>query len=168
MPQQTQTSEQNKQIVHRFMDECWNRGNVNTASEFLSERVRFHDPVFPNLNAGIQNVKNHIEGCRKAFPDLNFTIDDTIAERDECVIHWTGRGTHRGPFLGMQPTNRKVTVNGTSIFRLEDGKIVEGYANWNLATMMAQLGVLELPKEAMSGAHVGGGQSSGQESRGRS
>jgi steroid delta-isomerase-like uncharacterized protein len=152
MPQQTQMTDQNKSIVQRFMEECWNRGNLNVASELLADRVRFHDPVFPNLNAGIQNIKNHIEGCRKAFPDLHFTIDDTIAERDEVVIHWTGRGTHGGPFLGMQPTNRKATVNGTSIFRLEKGKIVEGYVNWNLATMMAQLGVVELPKEAVSAA----------------
>ena len=153
MAQQTQTSEQNKKIVQRFMEECWNRGNVNTASELLSERVRFHDPVFPNLNAGIQNIKNHIEGCRKAFPDLSFTIDDTIAERDEVVIHWTARGTHRGPFLGIQPTNRKINVNGTSIYRLEGAMIAEAYANWNLATMMAQMGVVELPKETVSGVH---------------
>lgn len=147
MPQ----SEQNKKIVQRFMEECWNRGNLNVASELLADRVRFHDPVFPNLNAGIQNVKNHIEGCRRAFPDIHFTIDDTIAERNEVVIHWTARGTHIGPFLGMQPTNRKATVNGTSIYRLEEGKIAEGHANWNLLTMMAQLGVVELPKEALGG-----------------
>jgi steroid delta-isomerase-like uncharacterized protein len=153
MPQQTQTSDQNKQIVQRFVEECWNRGNVNTASELLTNKVRFHDPVFPNLNPGIDNIKNHIEGCRKAFPDLHFTIDDTIAERDEVVLHWTARGTHRGPFLGMQPTNRKVTVNGTSIYRLEGAKIAEEYANWNLATMMAQMGVVELPKEAVSSGH---------------
>ena len=163
MPQHTQTTEQNKQIVHRFMEECWNRGNVNTASELLSDQVRFHDPVFPNLNPGIENIKKHIEGCRKAFPDLHFTIDDTIAERNEVVIHWTGRGTHRGPFLGMQPTNRKATVNGTSIYRLEGGKIVEQFTNWNLATMMAQLGMVELPQESISGAH----QESMQGTRGR-
>ena len=154
MPQQTQSADQNKKTVHRFMEECWNRGNVNLASELLIDRVQFHDPVFPNMNPGIQNVKNHIEQCRRAFPDLNFTIDDTIAERDEVVIHWTAHGTHSGPFLGMQPTNRQVTVNGTSIYRLEAGKIAEGYANWNLATMMGQLGVVKLPKEAVSGAFV--------------
>jgi steroid delta-isomerase-like uncharacterized protein len=163
MPQQTQSADQNKKTVHRFMEECWNRGNVNTASELLTDRVQFHDPVFPNLNAGIQNVKNHIEQCRKAFPDLHFTIDDTIAEHDEVVIHWTARGTHSGPFLGMQPTNRKATVNGTSIYRLEDGKIAEEYANWNLATMLGQLGVGQLPKEAMSGAY----QETRQEARSR-
>jgi steroid delta-isomerase-like uncharacterized protein len=153
MPQQTQTSDQNKKVVQRFVEECWNRGNLDAASELLADRVRFHDPVFPNLNAGIQNIKNHIEGCRRAFPDLKFTIDDTIAERDEVVVHWTARGTHSGPFLGMQPTNRKVTVNGTSIYRLEGTKIAEAYANWNLASMMAQLGVVELPKETLSGAY---------------
>ena len=153
MPQQNATPEQNKKVVQRFLEECWNQGNLNVASELLTDQVRFHDPVFPNLNAGIQNIRNHIEGCRRAFPDLKFTIDDTIAERNEVVIHWTARGTHKGPFLGMQATNRKATVNGTSIYRLEGSKIAEEYANWNLTTMMAQLGVVELPKEAMSGAY---------------
>jgi steroid delta-isomerase-like uncharacterized protein len=150
MPQQNQTTDQNKQVVQRFVEECWNQGNLNKASELLADQVRFHDPVFPNLNPGIQNIKNHIEGCRKAFPDLKFTIEDTIAERNEVVLHWRANGTHKGQFLGMQPTQRKVTVDGTSIYRLEGSKIAESHANWNLASMMAQLGVIEVPKEAMS------------------
>ena len=153
MTQPNATSDQNKKVVQRFVEECWNQGNLNAVSELLTDQVRFHDPVFPNLNSGIQNIKNHIEGCRRAFPDLKFSIDDTIAERNEVVIHWTARGTHKGPFLGMQPTNRKATVNGTSIYRLEGSKIAEEYAHWNLATMMAQLGVGELPKESMSSAN---------------
>jgi len=152
MTQQNQTAELNKQVVQRFVEECWNQGNLNKVSELLADQVRFHDPVFPNLNPGIQNIKNHIEGCRKAFPDLKFTIDDTIAERNEVVLHWRASGTHKGQFLGMQPTQRKVTVDGTSIYRLEGSKIAESHANWNLATMMAQLGIIEVPKEAMSGA----------------
>jgi steroid delta-isomerase-like uncharacterized protein len=152
MAQQNQNTEQNKQVVQRFVEECWNRGNLNKASEFLADQVRFNDPVFPNLSPGIQNIKNHIEGTRKAFPDLKITIDDTIAERDEVVLHWTARGTHQGQFLGMQPTQRKVTIDGTSIYRLEGAKIAESHANWNLATMMAQLGVVEVPKEVLVAA----------------
>ena len=152
MPQQNQNTEQNKQVVQRFVEECWNRGNLNKASEFLTDQVRFQDPVFPNLSSGIQSIKNHIEGTRKAFPDLKITVDDTIAERDEVVLHWTARGTHQGQFLGMQPTQRKVTIDGTSIYRLDGSKIAESHANWNLATMMAQLGVVEVPKEALVGA----------------
>jgi steroid delta-isomerase-like uncharacterized protein len=147
MPQQNQTPDVNKKVVQRFMEECWNQGNLNKASELLADQVRFHDAVFPNLNPGIQNIKNHIEACRRAFPDLKFTIDDTIAERNEVVHHWSARGTHKGPFLGMQPTNRRVTIEGTSIYRLENSKIAEGHTNWNLATMMEQLGINELPKE---------------------
>lgn len=111
MPQQNNSPEVNKQIVRRFVEECWNQGSLNKASELLTDQVRFHDPVFPNMNPGIQNIKNHIETSRKAFPDLKFTIDDTIAERNEVVVHWTAHGTHKGPFLGMEPTNRKATVD---------------------------------------------------------
>ena len=152
MVQQSRSPDENKQIVQRFVEECWNQGNLNKVSELLADQVRFHDPVFPNMNPGIQNIKTYIETIRKAFPDLKITVDDTIAERNEVVVHWTARGTHKGPFLGMQPTNRKVTIDGTYIHRLEGSKISEAYANWNLATMMLQLGVIEAPKEVRGDA----------------
>ena len=139
-PQNTQPTD-NKQIVQRFMDECWNQGNLNTVMELVANDCRYHDPVFPSLTSGAENIKNHIQTCRNGFPDLTFTIDDTIAERDEVVVHWTGTGTHKGQFLGMPPTNKKASVTGTSIFRIEGGKIVEEWANWNLMSMMEQLGI---------------------------
>ena len=152
MPQQNQTPEQNKQVVQRFVEECWNQGNFQRISEYLTDQVRSHDPAFPNLNPGIQNVRNHIEGCRQGFPDLKITINDTIAERDEVVLHWTARGTHKGQFLGMQPTQRKCTVDGTTIYRLEGARIAEAHGNWNVASLMAQLGVSTVPQEMMSSA----------------
>jgi steroid delta-isomerase-like uncharacterized protein len=148
MLQQNRSPDENKQIVQRFVEECWNQGNLDKLSEFLADQVRFHDPVFPNMNPGIQNIKGYIETIRKVFPDLKITADDTIAERNEVVVHWTACGTHKGPFLGMQPTNRMVTIDGTYIYRLEGSKIAEAHANWNLTTMMAQLGVIEVPREA--------------------
>jgi steroid delta-isomerase-like uncharacterized protein len=131
----------NKQIVQRFIDECWNQGNLDAVSELLADDCRYHDPVFPSLTSGAENIKNHIQTCRNGFPDLMFTIDDTIAERNEVVIHWTAMGTHKGQFLGMPPTNKKATVTGTSIYRVEDGKIAEEWASWNLMSMMEQLGI---------------------------
>lgn len=143
MPSQSQSKSpaDNKQIIQRFMEDCWNHGNVKAIPELVAENCRFHDPVFPNLTSGLQNLKSHIESCRRAFPDLHFKIDDTIGERNEVVIQWTSNGTHKGDFLGMQPTNRKANVSGTSIYRLENGKIVEQWAHWNLMTLMEQLGV---------------------------
>ena len=145
MPSQNKQSDQkqtdNKQLVQRFMDECWNQGKLNVVSELLADNCRFHDPVFPNLTSGAQNMRTHIENCRRSFPDLKFSTDDTIAERNEVVIHWTGRGTHKGEFLGMPPTNRKAEVTGTSIYRIDGGKISETWVNWNLMSMLEQLGL---------------------------
>jgi steroid delta-isomerase-like uncharacterized protein len=162
MPSQNKQPENkqvdNKQIVQRFIDECWNQGKFNALSELVADNCRFHDPVFPNLTSGAQNMQAHIEICRRAFPDLKFSTDDTISERNEVVIHWTGRGTHKGQFLGMQPTNRKADVSGTSIYRIDGGRITEVWAHWNLMSMMEQLGVSAAAKTdqtAQAGANQG-------------
>lgn len=134
-------SASNKEIARRFMDECWSQGRMDSIRELVSENCTFHDPVFPTLAPGQESLKRHITTSRTGFPDLRFTIDDTIAERNEVVLHWTANGTHKGPFLGMDPTNKNATVSGTSIFRIDNGKIVEQWADWNLMTLMEQLGV---------------------------
>jgi steroid delta-isomerase-like uncharacterized protein len=141
MPTDRNPIADHKQMVHRFMDECWNIGKMETLHELLAQDCRIHDPVFPALTSGADNMARHITMCRNGFPDMNFTIDDTIAERNEVVIHWTANGTHRGEYLGMQPTNRGASVSGTSIFRIEDSMIVEMWADWNLMSLMNQLGV---------------------------
>jgi|SRR5580765_2361417 len=141
MPADSNPIANNKQIAHRFMNDCWNKGNMDAVRELVAKDCRIHDPVFPSLTSGADNLANHITSCRTGFPDLTFTIDDTIAERNEVVLHWTGRGTHRGNFLGMQPTNRNATVSGTSIFRIEGSKISEQWSDWNLMSLMEQLGV---------------------------
>jgi steroid delta-isomerase-like uncharacterized protein len=132
---------ENKHVTKRFMDECWNQGKMDSIRELVASGCKLHDPVFPNLTSGADNLRQHIEMCRIGFPDLRFSIDDTIAERNEVVHHWTARGTHKGQFLGQAPTNRTATVSGTSIHRIEGGKIVEQWSDWNLMTLMEQLGV---------------------------
>jgi steroid delta-isomerase-like uncharacterized protein len=144
----------NKELTTRFMDECWSRGNLDGILDMVSDTCTLHDPVFPSLVAGAESIKRHIMACRKGFPDLWFTIEAKIAERNEVVYHWTARGTHRGTFLGMPPTNKKATVSGTSIFRIENGKIAEQWANWNLMSLMEQLGIAIAPKvQAAPPAH---------------
>ena len=147
-------STDNRQIVQRFMDECWNKGNLNSVAELVAADCRYHDPVFPSLTSGAENIKNHIQNCRGGFPDLTFTIDDTIAERDEVVHHWTAVGTHKGQFLGMPPTNKKASVTGTSIYRIEGSKIAESWANWNLMSLMEQLGIAMAPQTQSNTANA--------------
>jgi steroid delta-isomerase-like uncharacterized protein len=133
---------ENKEIARRFMEECWNKGDQAAMRELIADHCRYHDPAFP----GVENIAQHIAACRMGFPDLHFTTEDMIAERNEVVVHWTARGTHKGPFLGMQPTNGKCNVSGTSISRIEGGKITEHWADWNLMSLMQQLGLSAAPK----------------------
>lgn len=137
----TSQLEANKRLVYRFVDECWNGGSQATVPLLIAAHCRYHDPVFPHMVAGVESMQHHIERCRRAFPDMKLTITDTIAEMDEVVLHWSLNGTHRGDFLGMPPTNVNALISGTSIYRIEDGLIVEQWVNWNLMSLIEQLGL---------------------------
>jgi len=68
------------------------------------------------------------------------TVRDQIAEGDRVATHWSGEGTHQGEFMGIVPTGKRVTVRGISLYRLADGKIVEGYDAWDKLELTEQLG----------------------------
>jgi steroid delta-isomerase-like uncharacterized protein len=138
--------DQNKELARRFYDECWNQGKVERLDQYVTKDCRYHDPAFPSLKSGINDLGSHIAMCRKAFPDLRFNLDDMIAERDEVVVHWTANGTHQGQFLGVAPTRRTASVSGTSIYRIKNQKIVEQFADWNLLTLLEQLGAATVPR----------------------
>jgi steroid delta-isomerase-like uncharacterized protein len=147
-------SDDNKKMARRLMEEVWNKGREEVVDELISPKCRFHDPVFPSMTSGLENYKAHIRNCRSGFPNLKFTIEDAIAERNEVVIRWVAHGTHRGNFLGMSPTNKSANVQGTSISRFERGKIVEVWVDWNLLSLLEQLG-LAMPQMQASGQPVG-------------
>jgi len=75
---------------------------------------------------------------------LKFTVDDTISEGDKMVVAWTITGTHKGEFLGVPPTNRKVTFSGITINQIADGKILETTVIWDGLGLLKQFGI-ELP-----------------------
>jgi predicted ester cyclase len=95
-------------------------------------------------------MKRHITMSRNAFPDLHFSLDDMIAERDEVVVHWTAHGTHEGQLLGVVATRKAASVGGTSIYRIKNQRIVEQFVDWNLLTLLEQLGAATAPKVQMA------------------
>ena len=147
-------TDENKKIARRLVEEGWNKGREEALHEMMSTKCRVHDPVFPSLAPGIDSYKEHIRNCRSGFPDLKFTIEDSIAERNEVVHHWKAHGTHRATFLGMQATNKSATVSGTTIYRMERGKVAEMWVDWNLLSLLEQLGLAakSQPAEQPAGA----------------
>jgi steroid delta-isomerase-like uncharacterized protein len=132
------TSEQNKAIVRRAFEEPW-KGNLDVIDELIATQYIGHDPANPEPLRGPAGVKEFISTYRAAFPDARITVEQQLAEGDLVATRWTGRGTHEGELMGISPTGKHVTVSGLTISRLEGGKIVEEFQNWDTFGMMQQL-----------------------------
>jgi len=132
------SSEQNKAIVSRFIEEPW-KGNLDVVDELTAGDYIGHDPANPEPLRGPEGVKEFITTYRAAFPDARITVEQQLAEGDLVATRWSGRGTHEGELMGIQATGKQVTVSGLTISRLLDGKIVEEFQNWDTLGMLQQL-----------------------------
>jgi steroid delta-isomerase-like uncharacterized protein len=144
-------SPDNKAIIHRLYDEVWNERKVEVIKEIISPSHALHGPTFSGSSIGPEAYKRNVLAFLAGYPDLRFTIEDTIAENDKVVACWTISGTHRGDYEGIPATNKEVSVDGITIHHIADGKIMDSYINWDVLGMMQQLGVvsaLGLPKSA--------------------
>ncbi len=141
------SSEQNKQIVRRVVEEPW-KGDLAVIDEFVASDYIGHDPANPEPLRGPEGVKGFISTYMASFPDARITVEQQLAEGDFVTTRWTGRGTHEGELMGIEPTGKQVTVSGLTISRLEGGKIVEEYQNWDTFGMMQQLGAVPVPAHA--------------------
>jgi len=140
-------SEQNKVIVRRLFEELWNKGNLSVADQLFSPNYAHHDPSTPDFGRGPESERKRATLYRTAFPDLQLTIEDIIAEGETVMARWSCRGTHKGDLSGISPTGKQFTISGVTIARLTNGKLAEGYVNWDALGLMQQLGVIpELAK----------------------
>jgi steroid delta-isomerase-like uncharacterized protein len=135
------SSEQNKAIVRRAFEEPW-KGNLDVVDELTASDYIGHDPANPEPLRGPEGVKEFISTYLAAFPDARITVEQQLAEGDLVATRWSARGTHEGELMGISPTGKQVTVSGLAISRLEDGKIVEEFQNWDTLGMMQQLGAV--------------------------
>jgi steroid delta-isomerase-like uncharacterized protein len=138
-------SEQNKAIVRRAFNELFTEGDLDVADEVFAPDYVGHDPALTYDMHGPEQFKQFVLMYRIAFPDLELTVEDQVAEGDEVVTRFTARGTHRGELMGIPPTGRKVVVTGISIDRMVNGKTVESWTNYDVLSMMQQLGIIPMP-----------------------
>jgi len=135
-------SEGNKFVIRRSFEELWNKGNLSLADELYTPNYEHHDASSPDFGRGPESEKKRAALYRTAFPDLQLTIEDIIAEGQTVVARWSCRGTHKGDLSGIAPTGKQVTISGVSSARFTNGKMVEGWVNWDALGLMQQLGVV--------------------------
>jgi steroid delta-isomerase-like uncharacterized protein len=134
------SADTNKEIVRRLGVEPW-EGNLGVIDELVASNYVGHDPAMPDQQ-GPEGVKEFITGYLAAFPDGRITIDDQFAAGDLVATRWMGRGTQTGELMGIPPTGKQVTITGITISRVEKGKVVEEWTNWDMLGMLQQLGVV--------------------------
>ena len=146
-------SEQNKTNVRRLFEEVWNKGHVPVADELFAPAYTHHDSSTPDVGRGPESEKKRVTLYRNAFPDIRFTIEDIITEGETVAARWSCRGTHKGDLNGIAPTGKQFHITGVSIARFTNGKMSEGFVNWDALGLMQQLGVVpELGKVKAVGA----------------
>jgi len=114
--------EENKAIVRRFID-AYNQQNLDLSDDVVASG--YVDPDYPQLQ-GLENLKQMMNMFFKAFPDFHETIEDIIAEGDKVWVLLTYTGTHKGEWMGLAPTGKKITCRAIDIYRIANGKIAEG------------------------------------------
>jgi len=133
----------NKKLVRRYYEEVANTGNIGRIEEFVSEA---YTEVFNGIRhqVGIEGAKAHIIGVRQTYPDLHISIERQIAEEEWVVSCITACGTHRGTWLGMKPTGKKVTITGLNVDRVVGGLIVEHGGAVNMLEALLEIGAIKV------------------------
>jgi steroid delta-isomerase-like uncharacterized protein len=130
-----------KDIFRRIYQDVWNDRKFELVEQVIAKSHALGDPTLTGSAIGPEAYRLQVERFVAGFPDLRFTVDDTVSEKDKMVVSWTITGTHKGEFLGLAPTNKKVSVSGITIHEIFNGKILESVAIWDALGLFQQLGL---------------------------
>lgn len=136
-------SAENKALARRIIEEIWNQQKISLAVQLITQNYEGHDPATPGTISGIEGFKKFFNTYASAFPDQHFTIEDLVAEGDRVVTRWSVEATHTGTLSGIPPTGKRVRVTGTTISRIEHGKLAEDHIHWDALGLMRQLGAVQ-------------------------
>jgi steroid delta-isomerase-like uncharacterized protein len=130
----------NEARLERLYEDVWNGERPETAAELVHERYRIHGRHLAETLQGPELYRTLASGSRDVFPDMTVAIEDTVAAGETVAVRWTMRGTHRGEFLGVEPTGRQVELPAIEFDRFEDGQLVETWTQSDQLGLLEQLG----------------------------
>jgi predicted ester cyclase len=133
-----------KTKLDRIPLEIFNQGKLQLIDELYAPDYRDRS-VQPGMAPTREGFKQFVTSLRTAFPDLHYTIDDSIESGDKFVTRLTASGTMRGEFAGMPATNKHATWTEFHIVRVNNDLVVEHWGLVQELGMMVQLGVIPAP-----------------------
>jgi predicted ester cyclase len=148
------------EVVRRFFEEAWNERRLELLERLIdpkcvTHQLRSASDAVASVPRGPAALRDHITGWLSAFPDISVTIDHQTALGSEVVSWVTMRGTHRGKWQGLAPTNRTITIRTATQHRVENGRIVEDWVIVETLGLFQQLGLVPPTSELLadSGKH---------------
>ena len=135
------TIESNKRTMHCFT-EFINTASEKPAAELISPNAIFYVPGRPEPMRGPTGYLAIIAMMRSGFPDIQWTLEEMIAEDDRVAARFTMRGTHQGTFFGVPPTGNTIQVRAMNIYRLSNEQLVEEYGQPDLPALLHQIGAV--------------------------
>src|SRR3954463_13874639 len=133
------TTENNKPIMHRFV-EFINNASGQLATELISPDAVFYVPGSPVPMHGPGGYLAIVNMMRGSFPDIQWTLEDMVAEGDKIAARFIMRGTHQGAFFGVPPTGKPIAVQAMNFYRLVGGQFVEERGQPDLLSLLQQIG----------------------------
>lgn len=140
---------ENKELARQYLEaiERHTDGRIDELETLVADDVVNHSPLsgddlMPTEERGIEAFRRHAESVPRAFPDVRFDVQDVLAEADRVMVRLVLSGTHDGPFMGIEPTGKEVSMSGIVVYRFDDGKIVERWSEGNSVGLLQQLGAV--------------------------
>lgn len=133
----------NREKIKILFERVLNGGNDDYLDELIAADYIEHNPV-PGQEPGAEGVKIKLKDLRAAFPDIRFFPAETVAEGDLVAVRYHWEATHNGPFMGLAPTGKKVSVNGMDFYRFKNGKLAEHWDCADMLGLMVQLKVFRV------------------------
>jgi steroid delta-isomerase-like uncharacterized protein len=142
------TSEGNKAVFRRFIEEVANRGDLAAIEELFAPDAAYLLPGAAEPIRGHDGITQFVTAVRAAFPDYRGTVEEQVAEGDTVVTRVTGRGTNRGEFMGLAPSGKSAAWSVVHITRFAAGRIAEDRVTFDQLSFLQQLGHLPAPGQA--------------------
>jgi steroid delta-isomerase-like uncharacterized protein len=138
------STESNEAVMKQFV-EFINTGNRELAARLIAPTARFYIPGRPDSMSGPDGYLAIIGMMRGGFPDIQWSVEEMVSEKDKVAVRFTMRGTHRGTFVGVPQTGKTIEVQSMAFYRLASGQIVEEHGQPDMLGLLQQIGAVPHP-----------------------